>query len=138
MGCHRLGGLSCCQQSPGEIKSMEVEMGSPSTRHPKTLKPHITIGCHSWMDCLTAELFLNNCFSDTVFVTLFRAAVETVISEVHKLLGTGGVPVLTLNTVVLSVADRLFGRYGSESRDELLIGTRHFPVLNKSLWFPWT
>ena len=38
--------------SPGEIKSWEVELG-----------------CHSWMVCLAAELFLNSCFSDTVFVT---------------------------------------------------------------------
>ena len=43
------------------------------------------------MDCLAAELFLNSCLLDTVFVTLFHTAVETVISEVHKLLGTGGV-----------------------------------------------
>ena len=48
--------------------------------------------CHSGMDCLAAELFLNSRFSDTVFVTLFRTAVETAVSEVHKLLGTGGVP----------------------------------------------
>ena len=39
-----------------------------------------------------AELFLNTCFSDTVFVTLLRTAVEAAISEVHKLLGTGVVP----------------------------------------------
>ena len=46
----------------------------------------------SWTDCLAAELFLNSCFSDTFFVTLLRAAVETAISEVHKLLRTGGDP----------------------------------------------
>ena len=44
------------------------------------------------MDRLAAELLLNSCFSDTVFVTLFRTAVETAINEVHKLLRTGGVP----------------------------------------------
>ena len=53
------------------MKSREVELGS-----------------HSRMNCLAAELFLNSCFSDTVFVT-----VETAVSEVHKLLGTGGVPI---------------------------------------------
>ena len=53
------------------MKSREVELGS-----------------HSRMDCLAAELFLNSCFADTVFVT-----VETAISEVHKLLRTGGVPI---------------------------------------------
>ena len=56
------------------------------------IKPHIIMGSHSWMDCLTAELFLGNCFSDIVFVTVFRTAVETAIRGVHKLLGTGGVP----------------------------------------------
>ena len=55
------------RQSPGEIKSRELELGS-----------------HSWMDCLVAELFLNSCFSDTVFVTLARTAVKTAISDVHK------------------------------------------------------
>ena len=44
------------------------------------------------MDCLAAKLFPNNCFSDTVFVILLRTAVETTISEVHKLFCTGGVP----------------------------------------------
>ena len=39
-------------------------------------------GLCSRMDCLSAELFLNNCFSDTVFVTLLRTVVETAISEV--------------------------------------------------------
>ena len=35
---------------------------------------------------------LSSCFSDTVFVTLLCTAVETAISKVRKLLGTGGVP----------------------------------------------
>ena len=105
------------RQSPGEIKSREMEMGCHSwvdclaasrdqersragrwrwaVLQPdinKDIKPHIIMGSHSWMDCLTAELFLGNCFSDIVFVTLFRTAVETAIRGVHKLLGTGGVP----------------------------------------------
>ena len=54
-------------QNTGEIKSREVELGS-----------------QSWMDCLAAELFLNSCFSDTVFLTLLRTAVETAISGVHE------------------------------------------------------
>ena len=58
-----------------EIKSREVELGS-----------------HSRMVCLAAELFLNSCFSGTVFVTLFHTAVETAVSEVHKLHHIGGVP----------------------------------------------
>ena len=48
------------EESPGEIKSREVELG-----------------CHSWTVCLAAELVLNSCFSDTVFVTLLSTAVET-------------------------------------------------------------
>ena len=58
-----------------EIKSREVEPGS-----------------HSRVDCLASELFLGSCFLDTVFVPLFRTAVETAVSGVHKLLVTGGVP----------------------------------------------
>ena len=82
--------------SPGEMKSREMEPGS-----------------HRWVDCLSAELFLNSCFSDTVFVTLFCTAVETAVSEVHKLFRTGGVPT-SLTSIVLVVADGLFGLYGSE------------------------
>ena len=57
-------------------------------------------------------------FSDSV--TLFRTAVEGVISEVQLLLGTGEVTT-TLPSVVLAVADDLFRLYGSERRDELFI-----------------
>ena len=62
------------QQSPGEIKGREVELGS-----------------HRELDNPLLQLFLSSCFSDTVLVTLFRTAVETAVSEVHKLLCTGGV-----------------------------------------------
>ena len=48
------------------------------------------------MVCLAAKLFLNNRFSDTVFVTLLRIAVEVAISEAHKLLGTDGVPITSI------------------------------------------
>ena len=37
-------------------------------------------------------LFLDSCSTDIVFVTLLRTAVETAVSEAHKLLRTGGVP----------------------------------------------
>ena len=93
------------------------------------------------MDCLVAKFFLNSCFSDTVFVTLLRTAVETAISEVHKLLGIGGVPMLLLNIVLsLAVADGLFGLCGSERLDELFISTPppsplSFPVPNKPYGF---
>ena len=63
------------QESPGEIKSREVELGS-----------------HRELDNPFFHLFLNSCFSDTVFVTLLRQAVETAVREGHKLLRTDGVP----------------------------------------------
>ena len=40
------------------------------------------LSSHGQSDCLAAESFLNSCFSDIVFVTLFRAAVETAVSGV--------------------------------------------------------
>ena len=81
-------------ESPGEMKSREAELVH---RHliesPREFKSReVELVCHSWMDCLAAELFLDSRFPDTVLVTLFHTAVETAISEVHKLLGTGGVP----------------------------------------------
>ena len=54
-------------------------------------------------------------------MTSFRTAVETAASGVHKLLRTGGIPMHFFNFVVLAVADGLFGLYGSERWDKLLI-----------------
>ena len=70
--------------------------------------------------CLAAEFFLNSCFSDIAFVTLFCSAVETAISGEQKLLRTGR-GLHLLNVVVLSVADSLLGLYGSERADESFI-----------------
>ena len=78
--------------SPGEIKSREVELGS-----------------HSWIDRLASELVLNSCFSDNVFVVLFRTAVQTAISEAHKLLRSG----VVLTLLFWRWRDGLFGLYGS-------------------------
>ena len=89
-------------------------------------------GAAAWlMDRLAAELFLNSCISDSVFVTLFRTAVERAISGVHKLLGTGGVPASL--TLLFWRWLSLFGLYWSERRDKLLIGTPPppSPVPNK-------
>ena len=59
-------------------------------------------------------------------MTLFRSAVETAVSRVRKLLGTGGVPI-SLTLFVLAMAHGLIGLYGPERTDELFIGTRpHF------------
>ena len=69
-------GPSHHQESPGKIKSEEVELGP----------------LESCPDSPLLQLFLNSCFSDTVFVTLLHAAVKTTISKVHKLLRTGRVP----------------------------------------------
>ena len=51
------------QESPEEIKSREVELGS-----------------ENWI-CLLLQLFLNSCATDIVLVTLLRTAVETAIAE---------------------------------------------------------
>ena len=58
------------QQSPGEIKSREVELGSQNA----------------------GQSFASVVSQQLLFVTLFGTAFETAISEVHKLLGTGGGP----------------------------------------------
>ena len=86
--------------SPGEMKSREVELDSQSR-----------------VDRLASNLFLSSCFLDTVFVTLLRTVLQTAISGVHKLLGSGRVPTsLTLlfwrgpyllNIVVLAVPTSL-------------------------------
>ena len=68
------------------------------------------LGCHSWMECLAAKLFLNSYFSDTVIVTLFRTAVETAISEVHKLLRTS--PPYPLPPPLLPVPNKPYGFCG--------------------------
>jgi len=83
------------------------------------------------MGCLAA-LFLNCCFSDTAFVTLFRTAVERPVSEVQKLLRVGGVPTaLTLLLWRWLTVSSVFA--GRSQCEELLIGTRSapFPVRNK-------
>jgi len=86
------------------MKKREVELGSHTS--------------HSWMDGLAAELFLNSCFSDTVFVTLFCAAVETASSKVHRLLHTAGVST-PLTFIVLATADALYSLHRLENLVEL-------------------
>ena len=62
------------QESPGESKSREVELGS-----------------ESWT-CLLLQLFLNSCAADIILVTLLRTAVETAIVEYTSSLRNGEVP----------------------------------------------
>ena len=57
---------------------------------------------------------------------------ETAISEVHRLLSTGGVPNSLPSVVVLAVADGLFGLCGSERADELFMSSP-LPPLSPSL-----
>ena len=73
-------------------QSREVELGSRENPgyHKRMV---VELGSHSRMAFVAAKLFLNSCFSDIVFVTLLCTAVKTAISEVHKLPGTGGVPI---------------------------------------------
>ena len=94
------------------------------------------LGSHSWVDGLAAELFLNSCFSDTVFVTLFHTAVERVSCGVHKLLCIGQVPI-SLTLLLWLVADALSGLYRSECWDKLLVGTQS-PSLISHMWLLWT
>ena len=98
---------------------------------------------HSWMDCLAAESSRNSCFSDTVFVTLLRTAVETAISGVHKLLRTGGVPTSLTLIVVLAVSSLFTDRSARTSYSSLPDPSPlPFPVPNKPYGFcgrkaPW-
>ena len=104
-------GLGCplATQNPGQSESREVELDSPenpgqftsreveldSAENPGEIKSsEVELGCHNRMSCLAVKCLLNSCFSGTVFVSLFRTAVETAISEVRELLRTGGVPPL--------------------------------------------
>ena len=70
-------------------------------------------------------------------MALFRTAVETAVSAVHKWFRAGEVPTSLTLLISLAVADGLFGLYWSEPRDELLIAirTRPFPVPSKSCGF---
>ena len=104
-----------------DVNQHDYLLAQASSESRRDQEQVVEVGSHSWTVCLAEKLFLNSCFSDTVFVTLLRTAAETAISEVHKLLHRRG-PHL-LNVVVLAVADGLFGLHGSECRDELFIGT---------------
>ena len=73
----------------------------------------VELGSHRQVHSSSFASGSNSCFSDTTFVALLRTAVETAVSEVHKL----------LRTVVLAVANGLFGLYGSESTDELFMSS---------------
>ena len=63
---------------PGEIKSREMELGS-----------------QSWMDCLATRLFnlfLNNYFSDTVFVSLLSTLLKRQSAKYTSCLALAGSP----------------------------------------------
>ena len=79
------------QDSPGEIKSREVEL-DPQDSLGEIKRSEVKLVSHRKLDNPLLHLVLNSCSVDTVFETLFRTAAETAVSEVHKLLGTGGVP----------------------------------------------
>ena len=78
--------------SPGETKGREVELG-PQENPGETKSREAELGPRKKLDNPSLQLFFNGCFWDNVSAALFRAAVETAISEVIKLiLCTGGVP----------------------------------------------
>ena len=75
------------------------------------------LGSHRELDNPLLELFLNSCFLNIMI--LLRTAVETAVSGVHKLLGTGEVPTsLTLLSWRL-LQGGLFGFCGSELCDKI-------------------
>ena len=64
------------QESPGEVKSKEVELDSQES--PGEIKSReAELSSHREVGNPLLQLFLNSCFWDIVFVTLFRTAVET-------------------------------------------------------------
>ena len=66
------------QESPGEIKRREVVL-DPQESPGEIKSKEVEVCSHSRTDCLAAQLFLNSCFSDAVFVTLPRTAAETTV-----------------------------------------------------------
>ena len=79
------------QESPGEIKSRDVEL-DPQESPGEIKSREVELGSCRELGSPSVQLFLNGCFSDTVFVTLLPTAVETAISEVYRLLRTDGIP----------------------------------------------
>ena len=93
---------------------MKVEvavLGSPSLISLIVSVDVNQLGSHSRMDCLAAELFLSSCFSDTVFMTLLRTAVETATMRCTVPLHWRGPHLPSI--IVLALADGLFGLHGS-------------------------
>ena len=76
------------------------------------------LGSHREMDSPLLQLLFGHCLRDFFFFFV-HTGVEIAIGEVRKLLRIGGVGTLTF--VVLAVAGGLFGLYGSERADELVM-----------------
>ena len=113
-------------QSPGEMKSREMELG-----------------CHSWVDCLVAGLFWTVAFSDTVPVTLFRAAAERASCEYTSCLALAESPPWHCS----GGGWKSIRSLRSDHRDELFIGIRPSPPpqrpacppsLISRMWRLWT
>ena len=98
------------QESPREIKGREMELDSQGS--PGDIK-----GREVELDWKTLTVLLQSYSSTTASrtLTLFRTAVETAVSGVHKLLGSAPPDI-----VLQAAADGLFGLYRSEPADELL------------------
>ena len=107
------------QESPREIKSWEMKLDS-----------------HRELDNSLLRLFLKSCFSDTVFVTLFRTAVETALSEVHKLFCTSEIP--TSLTLLfwrwLMISTVFTGRNAQTSYSLVSPLTHSFPVPKRQIY----
>ena len=80
----------------------------------------VELGSHRKLGSRLLQLFLSNCLFGHCPCDSFRTAVETAVSEVHKLLGTGEVPT-SLTLLFWRWLDGLFGLYGSERVEELFM-----------------
>ena len=76
----------------GTRRDKEERGGAGPSREPRTDQEQGGGGGLRKLDNLLLQLFLNSSATDIVLVTLLRTAVETAISEVHKLLRNGKAP----------------------------------------------
>ena len=106
--------FSPTQQSPGEIKGRELELGSRRE-----------------LDNPLLQLFLSSCFSDTVFGLCSAQLLKQQLVKYTSCFAQAGSHLLN---IILAVADCLFGLYGSERADKLFMSPPPpsplpFPVL---------
>ena len=105
------------EESPEEIKSREVELGS-----------------ERWTNLCFSCSIHNSCATDIVFVTLLRTAVKAAISGVHQFIASHWRGPHCLNVVVLAVVHGPLGFFEGRSArtsHSLFPPPPPFPVPNK-------